>query len=218
MRLTVGDEVGGISAPRVLLVHDVTVQPRPALLDAAIAQAESTLCVADARRDAALARTRAMYRAFGVDPTRTRPSSEALLRRIRKGQRLPSINNLVDIVNWCSLESQVPFGLYDLQRIDTHVTVRLGATGEGYEGIRKDWVNVAGRLVVADTAGAFGNPTSDSARAMVASSTRDVLVVLFFPVSTPDAEAADVCAMTVARFVTFAAGRVELPPAAAGLR
>jgi DNA/RNA-binding domain of Phe-tRNA-synthetase-like protein len=217
MTLTVTDEVGIISAPRGLLVHDVSVEPRTSSLDVAIAQAESTLRVPDVRRDAALSRTRAMYRAFGVDPTRTRPSSEALLRRVRKGERLPQVSNLVDIVNWCSVESQVPFGLYDLQRVDTHVTVRLGVTGEGYEGIRKDWVNVAGRLVVADTIGAFGNPTSDSARAMVTSNTRGVLVVLFFPAGVPDAEAHAVQGMTVDRFVAFAAGRVDHVPAAASL-
>ena len=54
-----------------------------------------------------------MYRRFGVDPTKTRPSSEALLRRVRKGDALPRVNNLVDVINWCSLESQLPFGLYD---------------------------------------------------------------------------------------------------------
>src|SRR5690606_8521417 len=74
---------------------------------------------------------------------------------------------------------------YDLATIDADVVVRLGHEDEGYDGIRKDRVNVAGRLVVADARGAFGNPTSDSARAMVTETTRAVLVVLFFPVDTP---------------------------------
>ena len=51
---------------------------------------------------------------IGIDPTKTRPSSEALLRRVRKGDHLPRINTLVDICNWCSLEFQLPYGLYDL--------------------------------------------------------------------------------------------------------
>src|SRR5207247_2419780 len=42
---------------------------------------------------------RKLYRKFGTDPTRTRPSSEALLRRVKKGEPLPRINSLVDVAN-----------------------------------------------------------------------------------------------------------------------
>ena len=84
------------------------------------------------------AAVRTMYKRVGLDPTKTRPSSEALLRRVRKGDALPRINSLVDVINWCSLETQLPFGLYDLDRISGSVTLRLGASGEAYAGIRKD--------------------------------------------------------------------------------
>ena len=63
------------------------------------------------------AAVRTMYKRVGLDPTKTRPSSEALLRRVRKGDELPRINSLVDVINWCSLESQLPFGLYDRDQI-----------------------------------------------------------------------------------------------------
>src|SRR6185503_17725909 len=97
----------------------------------------------------------------------------ALLRRVRRGDELPRINSLVDVINWCSLESQLPFGLYDLDKVQGDVTLRLG---EEYAGIRKDAVHVAGRLTLADEAGAFGNPTSDSARTMVTPATTRALV------------------------------------------
>ena len=132
------------------------------------------------------AAVRTMYKRVGIDPTKTRPSSEALLRRVRKGDELPRINSLVDIINWCSLESQLPFGLYDLDRI--HGAGRRCASarpGEEYAGIRKDVVHVEGRLTLADDAGPFGNPTSDSARTMVTPATTRALVVIFAPVSVP---------------------------------
>ena len=53
-----------------------------------------------------------MYRRVGIDPTKTRPSSEALLRRVTRGDGIPRINSLVDICNWCSLGFQLPYGLY----------------------------------------------------------------------------------------------------------
>ena len=128
-----------------------------------------------------MAAVRTMYKRVGLDPTKTRPSSEALLRRVRKGDELPAINSLVDIINWCSLETQLPFGLYDLDRIRGAVTLRIGRPGEEYEGIRKAAVHLEGRLALVDDDGPFGNPTSDSARTMVTTATTRALVVIFVP-------------------------------------
>ena len=132
------------------------------------------------------AAVRTMYKQVGIDPTKTRPSSEALLRRVRKGDELPRINSLVDIINWCSLETQLPYGVYDLDRIEGDVELRLGRDGEEYAGIRKDTVHVGGRLTLADAQGPFGNPTSDSARTMVTTETTRALVVIFCPASVGD--------------------------------
>jgi DNA/RNA-binding domain of Phe-tRNA-synthetase-like protein len=122
-----------------------------------------------------------MYKRVGLDPTKTRPSSEALLRRVRKGDSLPRINSMVDVCNWCSFEFQLPYGLYDAARIQGDVTLRLGREGESYPGIRKDDVHVAGRLALVDALGPFGNPTSDSARTMVTTGTSRGLLVVFAP-------------------------------------
>jgi len=90
---------------------------------------------------------RTMYKRVGLDPTKTRPSSEALFRRVRKGDTLPRINSMVDVCNWCSLEFQLPYGLYDASKIAGAVTMRRGFEGEKYAGIRKDDVNVGGRTI-----------------------------------------------------------------------
>ena len=73
----------------------------------------------------------------------------------------------MDVCNLCSLEHQIPLGLYDRDRIKGEVLVRLGRDGEGYEGIRGKHVNLGGRLVLADDDGPFGAPTSDSLRTSV---------------------------------------------------
>ena len=80
---------------------------------------------------------RTLYKALGIDPTKTRPSNEALLRRALKGETLYRINTLVDALNLVSLREQLPFGLYDLARVAPPVVLRKGAAGEAYEGIRK---------------------------------------------------------------------------------
>jgi DNA/RNA-binding domain of Phe-tRNA-synthetase-like protein len=126
-------------------------------------------------------RARSLYKSLGLDPTKTRPSNEALLRRVLKGEALYRINTLVDALNLCSLRAQLPYGLYDLDRLEPPLTLRRGGPGEAYEGIRKGSVGVEGRPVLADARGAFGNPSSDSARTMITTATTRALVVVYAP-------------------------------------
>lgn len=129
-----------------------------------------------------IAAARRLYKSFGMDPTRHRPSSEALLRRARKGQDLYRLNGIVDVGNWVSLEFMLPLGLYDRDSIvGDAATVRVGAEGEEYEGIRKGPVHLGGRLCVSDAEGAFGSPTSDSARTSIRESTTRVASIVFAP-------------------------------------
>src|SRR6266581_7290221 len=128
-----------------------------------------------------LAAARRLYRAFGIDPTRTRPSSEALLRRVLQAKPLPRVLNAVDLCNLCSLRFLLPIGLYDADRVDPPVTLRRGRPGETYAGIRKDQVHLEGRPVLVDAQGPFGNPSSDSLRTSVTPSTRALVMVIFVP-------------------------------------
>lgn len=128
-----------------------------------------------------VAETRALFHQLDLDPTKTRPSSEALLRRVLQGKGLPRVHPAVDVCNLCSLEDQMPLGLYDRDRVRGPLAVRLGRAGEGYAGIRKQRVQLAGRLLIADEEGPFGAPTSDSAHTAVGEESRNLLAVLFSP-------------------------------------
>jgi DNA/RNA-binding domain of Phe-tRNA-synthetase-like protein len=200
--LTTDAELAGVVRPGALTRAGLTVRTFDPRLDEPLRQAAATMRTAVESADITAA-VRTMYKRVGLDPTKTRPSSEALLRRVRKGDELPRINSLVDIINWCSLESQLPFGLYDLGRISGSVTLRLGLPGEEYAGIRKDVVHVAGRLTLADDQGPFGNPTSDSARTMVTATTTSALVVIFAPASLSASALERVMSLTSDRIVEF---------------
>ena len=167
----------------VLEVHELEVRESGPDLDAEVAEAEAAVL---AGRVADPGPARALYRRFGVDPTRHRPSSEALLRRVRRGEGLPRVNSLVDVGNVVSLRLQVPVGLYDLNRVEGSLRVRLGREGESYAGIGKEAVNVAGRICVADDAGPCGNPSADSARTMITTATTRAAWIFFLPVSERD--------------------------------
>lgn len=129
-----------------------------------------------------VAETRTLFHQLDIDPTKHRPSSEALLRRVLQGKGMPSVNAAVDVCNLCSLEHQLPLGLYDREQVRGLVSVRVGREPESYPGIRKQRVYLAGRLLLADEDGPFGAPTSDSARSAVTPETKQLLVVLFAPI------------------------------------
>lgn len=146
-----------------------------------------TLAAARSGKVGPAARARELYRRFGLDPTRVRPSSEALMRRLRKGEPMPRINSLVDVANAMSVQLQVPVGLYDLDKVKgEELVIRLGAEGEAYTGIGKERVNVAGRICVADSDGPCGNPSADSARTMITTDTERAAWIYFLPVRDED--------------------------------
>jgi len=176
---TLAPELASIVRPGLIWWSGATVVQHESRLDPLLAEAEAKVRISPPAESATV---RTMYKKVGIDPTKTRPSNEALLRRVRKGDTIPRINSAVDIVNWCSLEFQLPYGLYDASKITGAVTMRRGLEGEKYAGIRKDEVNVGGRITVVDDAGPFGNPSSDSARTMVTPATTELLVVIYSPV------------------------------------
>jgi len=196
-------ELASIVRPGVIWWTGATVVPHEHRLDALLAEAEARVRISPPAESAAV---RTMYKRVGLDPTKSRPSNEALLRRVRKGDAIPRINSAVDIVNWCSLESQLPYGLYDFAKVSGPVTMRLGAEGESYPGIRKDDVNVGGRIAVADATGAFGNPTSDSARTMVTPGATELLVVVYAPREIPRSQLERVVTVTAERIALIAGG------------
>ena len=178
MNFVLAPDLASIVRPAVLWLEGATVVDRDHRMDAPLAAAEAAVRINPPEETSSV---RTMYKRVGIDPTKTRPSSEALLRRVRKGDALPRINSMVDVCNWCSFEFQLPYGLYDAGHIEGDVTMRLGRDGESYPGIRKDEVHVAGRIAMADAKGPFGNPTSDSARTMVTTATTRAMLVVFAP-------------------------------------
>jgi DNA/RNA-binding domain of Phe-tRNA-synthetase-like protein len=206
MTFALAPELAPIVRPGLLWLEGATVVAREPRMDAPILATEAAV---RARPPAESAAVRTMYKRVGIDPTKRRPSSEALLRRLLKGEPLPRVNSMVDVCNWCSLEFQLPYGLYDASRIVGDVTLRIGAPGESYPGIRKDDVNVGGRITLADAQGPFGNPTSDSARTMVTEATTRALVVLFAPIDVDRAVFTRALDVTAQRMAEYTAGQVR---------
>jgi DNA/RNA-binding domain of Phe-tRNA-synthetase-like protein len=140
-----------------------------------------------------------------MDPSKYRPSSEALLRRVVQGKGLYRVSTAVDICNLGSIQTGWPYGCYDRARIRAPIALRDGAAGETYEGIGKKMWHLEGRPVLADPDGPFGSPISDSTRSMITEAARDILVVIYAPAGAPDSEIEIAMARLGERLAQFAA-------------
>jgi DNA/RNA-binding domain of Phe-tRNA-synthetase-like protein len=179
------------SSVRLGLIHacPVSIGPTQEALQKEIDDLCSSLAAEHAGKPPSeipgLNHARDLYRTFGIDPTKNRPSSESLLRRVIKKKPFPKIFNAVDLCNYFALRFLLSLGLYDADKIKGEVVFRPGKQGESFAGIRKDQVHVGGRPVLVDQEGPFGNPTSDSLRTSVTDSTRSLWMVIFAPQSFP---------------------------------
>ncbi len=159
------------------------VAPSSEVLRAQIAQTvfdiRKRLTIEDIHGITPIGATRAAYRACGKEPSRYRPSAEALLRRVVSGKALYEINNAVDLLNWISIRSGFSIGGFDAGLIEGPVSLGIGRPDEPYEAIARGPLNIEFLPVLRDAHGAFGTPTSDSVRTGVTDATTDFLMVFY---------------------------------------
>lgn len=123
--------------------------------------------------------TREAYKALGKDPSRYRPSGEALVRRVLQGKSLYQINTAVDLINLASMATGYSIGGFDAGRIqgDT-LTLGIGRAGEPYEGIGRGRINVEGLPLYRDSLGGIGTPTTDHERTKLTLQTTRLLAII----------------------------------------
>lgn len=123
--------------------------------------------------------TRESYKRCGKDPSRYRPSAEALCRRILKGSPLYQIDTLVDLINVVSIASGYSIGGFDADKIEGDtLTLGIGQAGEPYEGIGRGPLNIEGMPVYRDARGGIGTPTSDNERTKLTLQTTHLLTII----------------------------------------
>lgn len=130
--------------------------------------------------DPVVAAVRSLFRAAGCDPTRYRPSSEALLRRLLKGEELPAIHPFVDLNNCLSVELAVPCCASAGGTFTAPVTLRAGRPGETVQSLRGPF-NLEGKPLLEDAQGPFSTPITDSERVRVHEGTERVWMVVYLP-------------------------------------
>jgi len=136
-----------------------------------------------------IAALRKLFRAAGCDPTRYRPSSEALLRRLVKGAELPAIHPLVDVNNCLSADLEVPCCVMREGSFGSHLVFRAGAAGESYESLRGPF-NLENKPLLVDEIGPVDAPITGSTRVMVEPSTRAAWLLAYLPAGVVSADRA----------------------------
>ena len=126
-----------------------------------------------------IAATRKVYRACGKDPSRYRPASEALIRRMLQGKKLYQRDTLVDLVNLASIAYGYSIGGFDADKFEGEtLTLGIGKANEPYEGIGRGTINIEGLPVYRDLKGGVGTPTSDNERTKMGIQTTHLIVLI----------------------------------------
>ncbi|EGO62496.1 B3/4 domain-containing protein [Acetonema longum] len=185
MKISISDEIKIVCPGTVLgiLHYKVTVEPSSTKLldifDSAIAKLSDEYTLDAIVQNPHIAATRQAYKALGKSPHEYRNAAEAMLRRIIKNSELYHINNVVEVNNLISVSSGYSIGSYDLGELKGAVELRRAEDGTHYDGIGKGSVNIEHLPVLYDDLGPFGNPSSDSCRAMIQSGNRNVISVFY---------------------------------------
>lgn len=140
---------------------------------------KATLTTESLKEMSGIAATRKVYRACGKDPSRYRPASEALIRRMLQGKALYQIDTLVDLVNLASIAYGYSIGGFDADKFEGNtLTLGVGKAGEPYEGIGRGMINIEGLPVYRDQIGGVGTPTSDNERTKMELKTTHLVVLI----------------------------------------
>lgn len=142
-------------------------------------QYRQTLTTESLKQMSGIEATRKVYKACGKDPSRYRPASEALIRRILQGKPLYQIDTLVDLINLASIAYGYSIGGFDADKfVGDTLTLGIGRAGEPYEGIGRGMINIEGLPVYRDAIGGVGTPTSDHERTKITIHTTHLMVLI----------------------------------------
>ena len=143
------------------------------------AHLQSTESTESIKQQQAIMATREAYRACGKDPSRYRPSAEALRRRLLRGLDLYRIDTLVDLINLVSLRTGYSIGGFDADKIvGKELCLGIGRHEESFEGIGRGPLNIEFMPVIRDAEGGIGTPTSDHERTKMGIGTTHILAII----------------------------------------
>ncbi len=185
MKISISDEMHSIypSVALGVLSYKATVVPSIQeliiLFDDVVTALSEEYSIEKIAQNRHIIATRQAYKKLGKSPHEYRNAAEAMLRRIVQGKGLYRINNIVDMNNLISVTSGYSIGSYDTNKLKGDIVLRRAESGTHYDGIGKASVNIEYLPTLYDELGAFGNPSSDSRRAMIQLGKHKIVTVIY---------------------------------------
>jgi len=156
---------------------------------------------------------RNFYWRLGIDPTKTRPSGEALLRRVLHGDELPRILTVVDAYNLASMKTIIPISGFDKDRLNPPFHVRFAKNGETFMGIGigKSMALTDNMLVLTDEKQVLCiYPYRDSDYTKITGQTQNVLIVGYGAQETTEQQLTEAIEATLAYIKLVSCGEAEI--------
>lgn len=185
MKISIADEVYSIwpKAALGVLFYKATVvtstQELIKLFDDTVVTLSEKYSIEKIAQNPHISATRQAYKALGKSPHEYRNAAESMLRRIVQGKGLYRINNIVEINNLISITSGYSIGSYDIDQLKGDIELRRAENGTHYDGIGKSTINIEYLPTLYDELGAFGNPSSDSRRAMIKFGEHEIVTIIY---------------------------------------
>ena len=156
---------------------------------------------------------RDFYWRLDIDPTKTRPSGEALLRRVLHGDELPRISTVVDAYNLASMKTIIPISGFDKDRLNPPFQVRFAKNGEAFIGIgmSKPMALMGKMLVLADEKQVLCiYPYRDLNYTKITEQTRNVLIVGYGASGITEKQLGEAVKTTLSYIKLVSDGEIEM--------
>ncbi|MGM0837902.1 MAG: B3/B4 domain-containing protein [Bacillota bacterium] len=176
----------------IIFYEDITIGSSPQMLKGRIRLFQESLNIDLLEKEMkdipGIMEWRSVFKHTGTDPSRYRPSVEALYRRIKKGQFLEPFNSAVDLNNFFSLKYEIPLGIYDVTKINGDISITVGEAESTYEGLNGREISLKNMVHTKDATSSFGSPFVDSKRTAITEATTSAVHIIYLKPSMDKAE------------------------------
>lgn len=178
----------------IITYNNITVGPSPQMLKGRLQLFQESLFFDLQEKEftdfKGIKEWRNIFKVVGKDPSRHRPSTEALYRRIKKQNYILSVHSAIDLNNFFSLRFEVPIGIYDCVNLTGDIILTIGEVGDKYVGLNGRINAMEDMIIATDKVGPFGSPFVDSERTKVTENTKYALQIIYFgpSISREDAD------------------------------
>lgn len=167
-------------------VENIVVKPSGNMLDhiekKILEEARAKYTLQNLKDEPIIRMYRDFYWLLDIDPTKTRPAGEALIRRVLRGNRVPRILNVVDAYNLVFIETRLAFSAYDLDKLNPPLTVRFSRINETFVGMGKEIPQkLTGKEIILTDQRQIRSlyPHRDAKNSRITRLTRSILLVVY---------------------------------------